>query len=129
MNVGTGARVVTVLAGLWLMAAPAVLGYGGPASASDRIIGPLAVSVGLVALWEATRPVRWTGVGLGAWLLVAPWLLGYGTTPLLNGSLAGTVLIGCAFVRGDIEQSFGGGWRAIRAGDRGSKYQQTGGGS
>ncbi len=115
MSAGTVARVVTIVTGLWLMAAPVILAYGRPASASDRSVGPLAVSMGLIALWQATRGVRWVGLLLGAWAIAAPWLLGFGGAALASGTGAGIALIGCAFLRGEIEQRYGGGWRAIGA--------------
>src|SRR5215207_3520539 len=86
-------RLVNTLVGLWLMAAPAVLDYAGAARTNDRIVGPLAASFAVIAIWEVTRPLRWANVALGVWLLVAPWLLGADRAPLLNETAAGLVLI------------------------------------
>jgi hypothetical protein len=48
------AQLINALLGMWLMAAPAVLGYIGPARTNDRIIGPLAAGAALIAIWETT---------------------------------------------------------------------------
>ena len=109
------AQSVNVLLGLWLMAAPAVLGYGGTARMSDRIIGPLAASVALIAVAEVTRPVRWLNVVLGLWLLAAPWLLGAEWTAMVNSTVVGLLLIVLATVRGTVRHRFGGGWTALWA--------------
>ena len=69
--------VISTLIGLWLMAAPAVLGYGEPASTVDRIVGPIAASAAWISVWAVTRPIRWLGLPLGLVLITAPFLLGY----------------------------------------------------
>ena len=107
------AQLASCLLGVWLMAAPAVLGYGDPARTSDHIVGPLAASFAFVAVWQVTRSLRWANLPLGAWLLVAPWVLGYELVPLLNSSAVGLLLMGLACVRGKVTQRFGGGWASL----------------
>jgi len=107
------AQILNVLLGLWLMAAPAVLGYAGPAAVNDYIVGPLAASFATVALWEATRPLRWANLALGLWLLIAPWVLGYGWTALANSTLVGVLLMAFSFVSGQLQHRFGGGWASL----------------
>jgi short-subunit dehydrogenase len=108
-----GARLVSLAAGLWLMAAPAVLGYGGTASAHDRIVGPIAAAWATVAFWEVTRPLRWASGALGLWLIAAPWLLRFGWVPTLNDMAAGLLLAGFAVVEGARRAKIGGGWSAV----------------
>jgi general stress protein CsbA len=110
------ARFASLALGLWLMAAPAILGYGPLASDNDRIVGPLAVSVAIIAISEVTREVRWVSIPLGLWLLAAPWLLGYGLAPTINSLVVGLLLIALAFVRGAVEERFGGGWSSLLPG-------------
>lgn len=108
------AQVINALLGIWLMAAPAVLGYGAAAATNDRIVGPIAASFAVIAWWQATRPTRWVNLPLGLWLLVAPFVLGYGATaPLVNSLAVGVVLAALAFVKGTVDTDFGGGWRAV----------------
>lgn len=113
------ARFVNAALGVWLIVAPAVLGYGAPASINDRIVGPVAVACALIAIWEVTRPVRWVNLGLALWLLVAPWLLGYWDwqAAIINSLVVGAVMALMSAVRGPIAQQFGGGWTALWRGD------------
>ncbi|MDP8923989.1 MAG: SPW repeat protein [Chloroflexota bacterium] len=110
------AQLASTAIGLWLMAAPAVLGYGDPAKRIDHIVGPVAASFAFIAVWEVTRSLRWVNVLLGAWLLVAPWVLGYATTPTVNSMVVGTLLIVLASVRGEVTEQFGGGWSSLLPG-------------
>ena len=107
------ARMLSALSGIWLMAAPAVLGYGDPAATAGYIVGPLAAGFAYVAVWEVIRGLRWVGVPLGLWLLAAPWLLNYDIVPLLNSTVVGLIQIVLACVRGTIKHRYGGGWAAL----------------
>jgi hypothetical protein len=109
-------RALSGLLGIWLMAAPDVLGYGAPAATSDRIVGPVAASVAVVAMSAVTRGVRWLNLLPGGWLLVAPWLLGYPPAATVNSLVVGLLLIGLAFVRGPVTAWYGGGWAALLPG-------------
>ena len=101
------------------MAAPAILDYGDPARRNDYIVGPVAASLAVVAIWEVTRPVRWANAGLGLWLVAAPWLLGYDPVAAVNSTATGLLLTALSLVRGQIEQRFGGGWTAVMKPDLG----------
>lgn len=107
------AQIVNVLVGLWLMAAPAVLGYGGAARANDLIVGPIAATFAWVAINQATRPCRWVVVALRAWMLVASFVLGAGGAARWNGLLSGAAMLGLGLVRGRVSARMGGGWRAV----------------
>ena len=109
-------RLVNAAVGLWLMAAPDVLDYAGAARTNDRIFGPVAASVAVIAIWEATRSLRWANVAIGLWLVAAPWLLGYGAGPLLNSTAAGLALTAFALMRGRMDARLGGGWRSLLPG-------------
>jgi hypothetical protein len=113
------AQVLNAMMGIWLMAAPAVLGYGEPGLINDRIVGPVAATCAIVSCWEATRPVRWVNLPIGLWLVAAPWILGYGEpAAVMNSVLVGVLMAACAAVRGKVEKRYGGGWSAIfRSGD------------
>jgi hypothetical protein len=111
---------VSAAAGIWLMVAPAVLSYDGTARTIDRILGPLAASAAIVAMWEVVRGVRWIAAAVGAALVVAPWLLDYPLTPAVNSLATGGLLVVLGAVRGRVSQRYGGGWSALvrRPGDR-----------
>lgn len=107
-------RIINAALGLWLMAAPAVLGYGeSGAAVNERIVGPLIFTCAVVAIWEATRPLRWGCVAAGVWLLFAPWIFGFQTTVIVNEMLVGAAAIGLGLVEGKREQEIGGGWSAL----------------
>jgi hypothetical protein len=106
-------HLLTALAGIWLMASPAVLDYADPARANDRIIGPIVASMAIIAIWEISRPLRWVNVVLGAWLLIAPWLLGYPPDARWNSLAAGALVLVFSLVKGNRTHQVGGGWSAL----------------
>ena len=108
------AQILAAAIGIWLMAAPAVLGYSNPAATNDHIAGPIAATFAVIACWEATRLLRWVNLAVGCWLVLAPWILGYGPSiPIVNDMLAGLLLAATAFVKGRIEGRYGGGWSVL----------------
>jgi len=84
--------------GLWLIAAPWVLGYSDSVGFwNDLLVG---IALVVVAALKTAQPVRfqklgWLIVGLGIWLMVAPFLLQYGAgvysinPPLWNDATVG----------------------------------------
>jgi hypothetical protein len=111
-------QIATIVAGLWLMVAPAVFGYADsgaarPAANNDWVVGPLVASFATIALWEATRAVRWANVALGAWLLVAAMILPYPEVPAILVAVTGLVVAVLATRGGRISHAFGGGWRVL----------------
>ena len=109
-----GIQVLNTVLGIWLMVAPAVLGYGGPGAMNDRVCGPLAAGFALIAMHEVTRPLRWIILPVGVWLLVAPWVLGYGTAAAVNSVVVGLLLTLLAPWGGRVRHGFGGGWSSLR---------------
>lgn len=107
------ARALTTLLGLWLMASPAVLGYGDPAAVVDRVLGPVAASLAVIAMGEATRPVRHANFFIGLLLLIAPWVLGYATVPTANSMVVGAAIVGLSRIRGRVAERFDGGWSRV----------------
>lgn len=108
------AQVINAALGIWLVVAPAVLGYGAPARTNDRIFGPVIATFAVIACWEATRPVGRWNVPLGVWLLLAPWVLDYSVTAAIVNSLAvGALVTGLGFVRGTVTGRYGGGWSVL----------------
>lgn len=99
--------LATIAVGLWLLAAPDVLGATGAAADSDHLVGGLIVTIAAVALAEPARSARFANVAVGLWLLVAPWLLD-GTTSAGRASslLAGVALILLSLPRGTIHDRY-----------------------
>lgn len=109
------AQIINAALGLWLMAAPAVLGYDSPAADNDRIFGPAIATFAIVAWWETTRAVARWNLPLGLWLIAAPWILGYSATAATVNSMAVGLLVAVlSLVMGTFRpERFGGGWSAI----------------
>lgn len=61
-------RFLNLFLGIWLMAAPALLGYTGAPRTNDYIVGPIVASVAMIALSEVVRPLRWMNFALGLWV-------------------------------------------------------------
>jgi hypothetical protein len=111
-------QIATIVAGLWLMVAPAVLGYGDSGAAraaanNDWIVGPLVASFATVALWQATRAVRWVNVALGVWLMLAALVLPYPEVAAILVAVTGLAVAVLASRGGRISHAFGGGWRVL----------------
>lgn len=115
------AQLAAFALGVWLTAAPGVLGYGGPAWANDHVVGPVAATAALTAAFVATRPVRWVNLPVGVWLVAAPWVLGYtGWAETANATLVGLGLAGLAGAGGAIPDRLGGGWATLWRPDAGA---------
>ena len=107
------AQAVCTLLGIWLMAAPGLLEYGRPAATSDWIVGPLIATFACIAIWEATRSMRWLNLPLGLWLLTTPWLFEYSHEARVNSLAVGLAVSVLAFVGGHVTEQFGGGWSML----------------
>lgn len=109
------ARYVNAALGIWLMAAPAVLGFEGSAAATNyRIVGPIITSFAVIAITDATRPARRVNLVAGLSLLVTPWVVGFAsTTATLNAVAVGAVVALLSLVRGPITDEFAGGWSTL----------------
>ena len=91
-----------VLLGLWIMASPDVMDYIGPERLNNHIVGPLVVSMGIIALAETTRAVRWVNVVLGCWLVLAPVLLRYEPLHIgVRSALLGIAIAGLSWFPGE----------------------------
>jgi hypothetical protein len=96
------------LLGVWLMLTPAVLGVTGAAADSAYVVGPLVISVSVVALADVARSVRWLNLPLALWLAASPWLLeGAGVASRWNAVAAALLLAVLSIPRGRIGDRFG----------------------
>jgi hypothetical protein len=108
------AQVTMAVIGVWLMAAPDALGYGGAARLSDRVAGPVAATFAIIAISEVVRPVRRVNLLVGLWLVISPWLLGsYPAVAIVNSTCAGGLLELLSLVRTRVRGRYGGGWIAL----------------
>jgi hypothetical protein len=110
------AQLLNTALGIWLTAAPDVIGFGGAAAAHHHILGPLVASSAFVAVWEVLRPIRWLTVLFGFWLLLAPWPFDFTPDAAVNSIVVGLLLIVFGRVGDGVTQKYGGGWSALAAG-------------
>lgn len=109
-------RMIGASCGIWLMVAPHYIEMDRFCSNHDRIVGPLIALFAIMAITQATRPLRFGVLALGAWLLIAPFVLGYwDSEPLArnNDMIVAVICISVSLVRGKITEQFGGGWRVL----------------
>jgi hypothetical protein len=101
--------------GVWLTAAPQVLGYGGAGRLNDWVLGPVAASVALMACWEFMRPLRRFNALLGLWFLAASFLFHLPGPGRVNALLCGLLLLGLSTPRvRHRPELYGGGWSSLR---------------
>ena len=80
------AQGMVVLLGIWLLASPDIMGYGGYARVNNQVVGVWMAAFGMIAISECLRAVRWANVALGVWLILAPFVLDYSGCERLNRS-------------------------------------------
>ena len=108
------AQAIATALGLWLMAAPAVLGYvDDPMEASDRITGPIVITFAFLGMFAITQGVRWINLGAGLWLLVGPWFLYQSTAALVNSLVVGVLLLVLTPIGDPQPEQYGGGWPTL----------------
>lgn len=105
--------ILVFLIGIWLMAAPDFLGYGGAAADNDRIFGPIAASFAFISIWEVARGLRWCNAPIGLWFVVAPWILDYSRAGAWSAAIAGTAMVLLSILSVREETEFGGGWSSL----------------
>ena len=70
---------VTLVAGIWLLVSPWVVGYAGDVAAmSNAVIFGIAIIVySIVELSVPRAWEEWLMVAAGVWLIISPWVLGF----------------------------------------------------
>lgn len=95
--------------GVWLMAAPAVLGVTEAAADSNHLAGALVVTWAVIAFGEVARPVRLLNMPIGLWIAISPWVLSGATgASRWIDVFVGLLLVALSIRRGHIEERFGG---------------------
>ncbi|HEX6981414.1 MAG TPA: vitamin K epoxide reductase family protein [Balneolaceae bacterium] len=94
--------------GVWIMTAPAVLGYNGTIADSNHFTGAIIVSFAVISMSGVARTLRFIHILFGLWLAIAPWIFGAPSAAVWNGMIAGVLLILLAFPKGEVKGSRGG---------------------
>lgn len=107
-------KFINIVLGLWLMTAPAILGYGSAAGDNGHIIGPIIVTFSTISLWEATSAVQKWNYPFAIWLLLAPWVLGYNLSiAIVMDMVAGAMVFALSTVTSKKKNRYGGGWSSL----------------
>lgn len=94
--------------GIWVMAAPEVLGYSGTIADSSHVTGAIIVTFAVIAMSEVGRPLRYLNILFGLWLIAAPWVLGTDHEGAMwNGVVAGIMVILLSLPKGKVEDKRG----------------------
>ena len=87
---------LNVLAGIWEVLAPFILGYAAYATPTTNaiIVGLIVTVLAAVRFLGAYRAawMSWVNAILGVWLIVAPFILGYAGTPRTNDIIVGIII-------------------------------------
>ena len=102
--------VLSIIIGLFLMAAPGIFDYGAPAADNDHIVGPIVITLSVIALSGCTRNVQRANLVSGFWLLLAPFILGYDSSIYFIDLICGAMLFVCGFFTRKKTEDYGGGW-------------------
>jgi hypothetical protein len=99
---------VSALLGLSLMILPGVILVSDDLAVSDYIIGPITITVSVIAMAEVFRALRYCLIGLGAWLIIAPLAFSVASTWIASYHLAtGALLFIFAMRKGCIKEHYG----------------------
>jgi hypothetical protein len=108
------ARILSTIAGLWLMAAPYALDVDKIATDNDHIIGPVIASFAIISFSQCTTAALKFNLLPGIWLLLSPWVLGYENNyAIMNDMATGVFVIIFSLGKIKVTNRFGGGWKAI----------------
>ena len=111
------AQIVALIGGLWLMAAPAVLGYvDTTAEDLQRTVGPLVAAFGGIALWAVTRDLRWVNLPLVAIVAAGPLFGGHPGAATIVALVTAALIAATTPFGGPDPQRRGRGWRGMLRG-------------
>lgn len=95
------ASILNIVAGIWLIVSPSVLGFTNPAAQTNDVW--LGFIVGVLGLIRAIAPqvqtvwLSWLNIIAGIWLIIAPFVLGYGSSAQrTNDVILGIIVAGLA---------------------------------
>jgi hypothetical protein len=94
---------IIMAVGIWVTAAPGVVGYSGTIADSNHLVGALIVTFAVITMSDVARSLRFLNILFGLWLIAAPWVLGTDQDAAMwNGVISGIILIPLAFPKGKI---------------------------
>lgn len=99
--------IASVAIGIWLMFAPALLGYENSIADSDHVMGALVITFSVIAIGEIVRTLRFLNIITGLWIMLAPFILGGTSAAMINGVGCGLLLVILSLRKGKTVNSYG----------------------
>ena len=94
-----GLSGINIIAGIWLVLSPFILGFSALATPTWNLL-IVGVAVTILAIIRVTRPLQYEGVSwvnfaLGIWLVFSPFILGYSGVgvALWNSIILGVIVL------------------------------------
>lgn len=106
----TAAAAVSIAVGVWLTAAPDVLGFADPAASIHHVLGPIAASLATVSLWRVARAALRANLVVGGLVAVSPIVGADAAAAVANAVACGIGLSALALVPIRGSDRFAGGW-------------------
>lgn len=92
------ASIINILAGIWLIISPGVLGFSNSAVQTNNVW--LGFIVGVLALIRAIVPeartmwLSWINILAGIWLIISPFALGFTSTAQRTNDIILGIIVG-----------------------------------
>ena len=102
--------VVSTVLGIWMMAAPEVMGIPIKAAAADvnHLGGALIVVMAVISMGEVVRTGRYLNVLFGLAVAIWPWFLSDSNLALnISSAVSGLLVAGLSIPRGTVKESYG----------------------
>ncbi len=120
MDTAQGISWINVLAGIWLIISPWVLGFGAlQAAMLDTLIVGIAVLILAAVRLSSTTPVpgvSWLNFILGIWLIISPFVLDYSN---VGAPSADNIIVGIIVGLAGLFSALGAGTRTYSVGGPG----------
>lgn len=108
------AKLLNILLGIWVVAAPAVFTATGAAANNNYITGPLIITFAVTSLWDINDKVRLVNLLTGAWLVLSFLFIAIDAAPLIYSNIiCGIGIIIFSLVKGKRKHFYGGGWLSL----------------
>jgi hypothetical protein len=100
---------VSIVIGLWFMAAPGILGFSGSMADSNHFVGALIVTFSIISMSEVVRTGRFLNVLFALWTAASVWIFDNPGGIVMWSQLGGAaILIALSFRKGIIKDQHGG---------------------
>ena len=105
---------VNLVAGLWMLISPWVLGHQAETNPTWNavIFGILIAAAAPFALFRVMAWEEWVSVAFGLWLVISPWLLGFSAlvAAMWNAVIVGVIVAALALWALGTDKDIGGWW-------------------